>query len=191
MHGRRSDIAPALAAGAAAVAIGAAPIAAADRAPAQPATVAAAPTVETVGWHGGGWHGGGGHGGGWHGNYRGWHGGPGWGPWFHSWGWPWKRPITQRPTEGLDAGPQRQRCAESRCGTAEHDQRKPVGLAGQFDDVVDDLSEPAAPPSLATAAAWDGQECVDKPERSFAADRYRSATLPGILPAGSGATNHS
>ena len=82
----------ALAAGAAAVAIGVAPVALAE--PAQQ-TVAASTSsavdaghVVPTGFHGGGgFHGGwGGYHGGW-GGYRGWYGGPGWHRPWSPWGW--------------------------------------------------------------------------------------------------------
>src|SRR5271166_7190720 len=44
--------------------------------------------------------------------------------------------------EGFDARPQGQRCTESRSGAAEYDQRQPLGFAGEFGEVADDLLEP-------------------------------------------------
>jgi hypothetical protein len=93
MRTRLKYVTPALAACAAAVAIGAAPAAMAEPTPVQPAVVAtASPAMAgdiVQARYGGGFHGGGG---GWHGNRGwggGWHGDRGWGGWpgYRPWGW--------------------------------------------------------------------------------------------------------
>ena len=87
-------ITPALAAGAAAVAIAAAPAAIADPAPVAQSAAVGPSIVQTAGHGGGGFHGGGGggfHGGGFHGGYGGGRGGfygyRGWGDGCWPWGW--------------------------------------------------------------------------------------------------------